>query len=279
VIGELCVGGPAVARGYLGRPGLTAQRFVPDPFDVGGRLYRTGDLVRRRADGSLLFLGRADGQVKIRGFRVEIGEIEEVLRGHPAVGEAVVTVLGDDPANRRLAATVMSASGEPAERLREYLADRMPAFLVPYRITVLDALPVGPVGKVDRAAIAAREGRLDAAPSPDPAVADPMAADPIETSLTEIWRDVLGADVRPDSNFFDVGGNSLLLARVRTRVHDELGRDLALVDLFRYPTVAELAARLRSGDDGVAARRAPRGQGHDRLALMRAARSSSRRTN
>ena len=156
VPGELYVEGVAVSRGYLNRPALTAERFVPSPFGRGARLYRTGDLVRRRADGALEFLGRRDGQVKIRGFRIETGEVEAVLRAHNAVHDAVVTVLGDDPATRRLVATV---SGHPGDDLRGYLAQRLPEYLVPDRISTAAALPMSPTGKVDRQAVAAAEAR------------------------------------------------------------------------------------------------------------------------
>ena len=269
VPGELHVEGIALSRGYLNRPGLTAERFVPSPFGRGARLYRTGDLVRRRVDGALEFLGRRDGQVKIRGFRIETGEIEAVLRGHDTVHDAVVTVLGDDPATRRLVATV---SGHPAADLRGYLAQRLPGHLVPDRISTVPGLPMSLTGKVDRQAIAAAEARQrdDGEPA---AIGDATTA-----QIARIWQDVLGCGpVGARANFFDLGGNSLLVARVRARIRDRFQRDVALVELFRYPTVAELADYLRHGAQPattVSTVDVTRlGTGLDRMAGMRARRT------
>jgi amino acid adenylation domain-containing protein len=269
VPGELYVGGAGVSRGYLGRPALTAERFVPSPFGDGARLYRTGDRARYRDDGSVEFLGRADGQVKIRGFRVETGEVEAMLRRHPAVRDAVVTVLGRDSATRQLVASVVVSA---AADLRGYLADRLPEFLVPSRISVVGALPVGPAGKLDRAAVAVLEARRG--------VVDPEPpADAVQAGVAEIWREVLGADrVGVRSNFFELGGNSLLLARVRSRIRDRFGRDVPLVELFRYPTVAMLAAHLgrdaSTVDTLAAAEAARRAAGRDRMSRRRVLRTS-----
>jgi amino acid adenylation domain-containing protein len=271
VPGELCVGGAGVSRGYLGNPALTAERFVPDPFGQGERLYRTGDRTRLDAGGVLEFLGRADHQVKIRGFRVDTDEIEHVLRQHPAVRDAVVTAVGEDTATRRLVASVVAS---PGVDLRGHLAERIPDFMVPSRISVLPALPMTPVGKPDRAAAAEA--------LPEHAEPEPFD-DAVTAGVAEIWGEVLGTSpTGAHLSFFDAGGNSLLLARVRSRVEDRFGRDVPLIELFRHPTVALLAGYLRalgSGVDSVALDANPvrdpgRAAGRDRMARLRALRTS-----
>ncbi|MET0396874.1 MAG: amino acid adenylation domain-containing protein, partial [Longimicrobiaceae bacterium] len=241
--GELCIGGPGVARGYLGRPGLTADRFVPDPFgEPGARLYRSGDRARWRADGRLEFLGRADFQVKIRGFRVEPGEVEAVLASHPAVREAAVTVHERAPGDRRLAGYVTAAEGAaptPAE-LRAWLGERMPEHMVPGTIVVLDALPLTPHGKLDRRALpvpdAADDGEAYAAPRT-----------PAEETLAGIWADVLGAErVGVHADFFALGGHSLLATRVTSRIRESFGVEMPVRALFESPTVAALAPRVEA---------------------------------
>jgi len=265
VVGELLVGGVGVARGYLGRPGLTAGRFVPDPFGhrPGDRLYRTGDLVRRRPDGVLEFLGRADHQVKIRGFRIELGEIEAALARHPAVAEAVVVARavgggddGSDGADRRLVAYVEprpeagdGAGGDDGGRvtaaeLRDHLAGRLPGYLVPAVWELLDQLPRTPNGKVDRK-------RLPA-PTHLPAEgAAERASDPVVELLAGLWGELLGrGPVGPDDNFFALGGHSLLAARLTARVRSALGVELPLSAVFEAPTVASLARRVRAARGG-----------------------------
>ncbi|HEU4557554.1 MAG TPA: amino acid adenylation domain-containing protein, partial [Longimicrobium sp.] len=233
--GELRIGGPGVARGYLGRPALTAERFVPDPFGpAGGRLYRTGDRVRRRSDGSLEYLGRLDAQVKVRGFRVEPGEIEAALRRHLEVRECVVVVREDVPGERRLVAYV--AGEADAEALKQHLRRELPDYMVPSACVVLDALPTTPNGKLDRRALPAPETDRGAEPLPP--------RDALEARVAEVWGEVLGAArIGVHDNFFDLGGTSLLLYRVYGRLR-ELRADLRVVDLFRYTTVEELAAYL-----------------------------------
>jgi aspartate racemase len=257
VPGELYVGGDKVARGYLDRPMLTAERFVPNPFGVG-RLYRTGDRARYRPDGSLDFLGRLDNQVKIRGYRVEPEEIEAALRRHPLVQEAVVTVLGNDSSARVLVGTVLSTViGTDRPDLRSFLAERLPEFMVPTRIRILQSVPMTPSGKVDRLAIARQEEATPmVADAPEP------PADGVESALAGIWAEVLGTGaVGVQQNFFELGGNSLLLARVRNRIQDLIGRDVPLIEFFRYPTVAELA-RYLAGSAGPAMKI---GGGHEQL--------------
>ncbi|UJW29937.1 amino acid adenylation domain-containing protein [Saccharothrix sp. AJ9571] len=238
VPGELFLGGPALARGYLGAPGVTAARFVPDPFGApGGRLYRTGDRVRVRSDGNLEFLGRRDHQVKIRGFRVELEEIEAVLREDEQVHEAVVTLLGDDSATRRLVASVIGG----ADGLRTRLAERLPAHMVPARITAVPDFPRTIAGKPDRRAIAALEA---AAVEPAPQ----RRLDEVEAGVAQVWAEVLDeAPAGTEVNFFEAGGNSLLLTRVRGLLHERFGRDVPLVDLLGHPTIAALARLLRGG--------------------------------
>jgi amino acid adenylation domain-containing protein len=236
VPGELVTGGDGLAWGYLDRPELTAERFVPSPFEAGERLYRTGDLVRRRPDGAIEFLGRIDSQVKIRGFRIEPGEIEAALLRHPAVTEAAVLVREDGPAGRRLAAYV-APSGDPAE-LRAFLAESLPDSMIPSAWAVLPALPINPNGKVDRRALAALEvqgGDASVAPRT-----------PVEELLAAAWEELLGVRVGVHDDFFALGGHSLLAIRVASRVREVLGVELPLRAVFENPTVAALAAAVEA---------------------------------
>ncbi|MEW5925947.1 MAG: amino acid adenylation domain-containing protein [Gemmatimonadota bacterium] len=240
VPGELFVGGPGVARGYLGRPELTAETFVPDPFgEPGARLYRTGDRVRWRADGVLEFVGRLDFQVKIRGFRVEPGEVEAVLAGHPGVREAAVVVREAAPGERRLVAFATAQEGAelvPAG-VRAYLAERMPDHMVPAAVVVLEAMPLTPNGKVDRRAL----------PAPDLGGAEEPVAPrtPTEEVVAGIFAGVLGTGrVGAHDDFFELGGHSLLATRVVSRVRELFDVELPLRALFEGPTVAEMAGRV-----------------------------------
>ncbi|HYO12608.1 MAG TPA: amino acid adenylation domain-containing protein, partial [Thermoanaerobaculia bacterium] len=235
VAGELFLGGAGLARGYLGRPDLTAERFVPSPFagdGPGARLYRTGDRVRYRADGELVFLGRLDHQVKIRGFRIEPGEVEAALLRHPDVEQAVVLALGEG-GERRLVAYV---APPPAADLRQFLAERLPEHMVPSGFVVLKVLPLTPNGKVDRNALAS----LAPGPAVRPAHEPPRS--PLEAAVAAVWGEVLGIDqVGVHDDFFHLGGHSLLAVRVQSRVRERLGVDLPLAAVFRAPTVAGLA--------------------------------------
>jgi amino acid adenylation domain-containing protein len=239
VPGELLLGGAGLSRGYLGRPDLTAERFVPDPFGPpGGRLYRTGDRVRHRtADGALLFLGRLDRQVKIRGFRVEPGEVEAALSRHPAVRECAVLARPDGAG---LVAYVSLRAGAAPEELRRFLAARLPAPLVPAGPVVLDALPQTPNGKVDRAALS----RL--APETGPAPAAPRTA--LEEALAGLWREALGAAAGPRDDFFARGGHSLLAVRLLSRVREALGSAPPLAAFLADPTLDGLARALLAGN-------------------------------
>ncbi|MFJ4323024.1 non-ribosomal peptide synthase/polyketide synthase [Streptomyces tricolor] len=237
VTGELYLGGGGLARGYLNRPGLTAARFVADPFGAPGeRMYRTGDLVRRRADGGLEYLGRIDQQVKVRGFRIELGEVEEALRRCADVAEAAATVTTDADGHRRLAGYVVPAPGrrvEP-EAVRRELGRTLPDYMVPSTVLVLDGLPLSPNGKLDR-------GRL---PDPGPAVRavrHVAPRTPTERALAAIWAEVLRvARIGVDDNFFELGGDSILSIQVVARARQE-GLPLTSRDVYRHQTVAALA--------------------------------------
>ncbi len=248
--GELCAGGDGLARGYAGRPDLTAERFVPDPWSgqAGGRLYRTGDRARHRPDGAVEFLGRLDRQAKIRGFRVEPGEVEAALLALPEVREAAVAVRGPagDAAARRLVAWVVPAAGAAPdpEELREFLAGRLPAPMVPAAIAVLPALPRTASGKLDRAALPEPAAARTASPRrPERRAED--GAPPLAQALAVLFGEVLGGPEHGiDEDFFARGGHSLLAMRLVARVRALVGVDLPLADLFQAPTPRALSERL-----------------------------------
>ncbi|WP_342342629.1 condensation domain-containing protein [Streptomyces scopuliridis] len=235
VSGELYLGGAGLARGYDGRAGLTAERFVADPFGSGERLYRTGDVVRWRPDGRLDFLGRNDGQVKVRGFRIELGEIESVLSRHAAVGRVSVIVREDRPGAKRLVAYLVPSSGElDVPLVREHAAGLLPEYMVPSAFVVLDELPLTVNGKVDRRAL----------PAPDAEVAADYVAPrtDVERLLCQVWAEVLGAErVGVHDNFFARGGDSITGLKVVTRVQKPLGCELSTRTVFDHPTVSAMA--------------------------------------
>ncbi|HET7462338.1 MAG TPA: condensation domain-containing protein, partial [Longimicrobium sp.] len=241
--GELYVGGAGVAHGYLNRPGLTAERFVPDPFggEPGARLYRTGDLGRWLADGTIEFAGRNDFQVKVRGHRVELGEIEARLLEHPSVREAVVLVREDAPGDRRLVAYfVATDQALDAQALRSHLAAGLPEYMVPAAFVRLEALPLTPTGKVDRRALPAPEGDAYAARGYEaPVVGETEAA------VAQVWAEVLGVErVGRHDHFFELGGHSLLAMRTISRLRQVLGAEVAMGDLFARPVLADFAGGL-----------------------------------
>jgi len=238
VAGELHIGGIGMARGYLGRPGLTAERFVPSPFAAGERLYRTGDLARWRPDGALDYLGRIDHQVKIRGFRIEPGEIEAALLAHPGIEQAAV-LARDDAGDRRLVAYLVGrddAAPQPAE-LRAHLQRTLPDYMVPAAFVALDQLPLTTNGKLDRNAL----------PAPDrqPAAEHVAPRTSTEHTLAAIWQDVLKLSrVGANDNFFECGGNSLSATRAVARIQQELRVALPLRTIFTAPTLNELAEQV-----------------------------------
>ncbi|HEV2735334.1 MAG TPA: AMP-binding protein, partial [Longimicrobiaceae bacterium] len=251
--GELYVGGAGVARGYLRRPEVTAERFVPDPFGTGpgGRLYRTGDVARWRRTGELEFVGRADEQVKVRGFRIELGEIEGLLLRHPDVREAVVAAREDEPGRTRLVGYVVAVDQAPsAADLRAHLKAELPEYMVPAAFVVLAALPKTGSGKVDRRALPAPE-----APGA-PAESYVAPESDAERRLAEIWAEVLRVErVGTRDDFFALGGHSLLATQVVSRVRQAFGAELPLRAVFEHPTVGELAALLPA--DAAAPEHAP----------------------
>ena len=242
-LGEVFVRGPHLARGYLGEPGLTAERFVVNPAtgQADDRLYRTGDLGRYLPDGSVEFAGRRDNQVKLRGFRIELSEIEGVLGQHRAVREAVVVALADGEGDPELVAYVVPHEpAPPAAELRRHTRDRLPDYMVPARWVMLAGLPLTPNGKVDRAALPAPDRRRPELEAPYVA---PRTA--TEARVAAIWAEVLARDhIGADDDFFDLGGDSLRATMVVARLQDAFGVDLSLVAMFERRTVAELAVAI-----------------------------------
>ncbi|HEU4881684.1 MAG TPA: amino acid adenylation domain-containing protein [Longimicrobium sp.] len=238
VAGDLYLAGVGLARGYLGRPALTAERFIPCPFGPpGARMYATGDRVRWLPNGELDFLGRLDEQIKLRGYRIEVGEIEAALLAHTDLAQAAVVLRREG--GGRLVAYLAPAEGArvpPVGALREHLRGRLPDYMVPAIFVALDALPTNPNGKVDRGAL------------PEPVVEPSAAARPqsgLERRIAKVWTEVLGiASVGLDDNFFEIGGHSMLVAKMQERLAAELGREPTVVELFQFPTVAALAAHL-----------------------------------
>jgi amino acid adenylation domain-containing protein len=243
VVGELCIAGEGVARGYWKLPDLTAQKFVPDPFGPPGtRMYRSGDFARYRSDGNLEYVGRRDLQVKLRGHRVELAEIESALSRHASVRGAAVVVREDPPGARKLVAYVEAGGASAtASDLRNFLKERLPPHMIPAVIHVEGRLPRTDAGKVDRRALAA-------APSPglDPSPAGVPPRDEVERRLAAIWQEVLAvAEPGIHDDYFDLGGHSLLAVRLFSRIADVFGRQLPLGTIFQAPTIARLAELLR----------------------------------
>ena len=264
--GELFIGGDGVARGYLDRIELTAERFVPDRFGrAGGRLYRTGDLVRQRPDGRVEFLGRLDHQVKVRGYRVELGEIEELLRQHSAVREAVVVAREDAPGDRRIVAYFVLRSPVDPRELREHLKERLPEFMVPSHMVALDALPLTPNAKVDRKQLPAPES---VARTEEPTFTAPEGE--LESTIAGIWQDVLSVPrVGVDDNFFDRGGHSLLVVQVLAKLREATGKNLPITDMFRFPTVRSLSRYLSAGEGEAPSLAGVEERGSSRRELLR----------
>ena len=284
--GHVYIGGDGVARGYVNRPGLTARRFLPDPFGAPGqRMYATGDLARREENGDLSFLGRADDQVKIHSFRIEPSEIESVLTAHPEVGRAVVLARKGAGGSGQISAFVVPADPgsqpDPA-LLLGYLADRLPAYMVPAQITIRAELPLTREGKVDRKLLAEPDwpGPPAAGPPAGPPAGSAVAISDIEARVSELWTAVLGVEhVGPDDKFFERGGNSLKLIVLHARLCRTFGVNLPVQRLFEIPTVRAIARYLRAQDPGSAAvsDSAPPAPGAEERGAMRRSRMASRK--
>lgn len=249
VPGEIYVGGCGVARGYLNRADLTAERFVPNPFGnkAGERLYKTGDLARYKENGDIEYFGRIDHQVKIRGFRIELGEIESALAQHPAIKEAVVIAREDDPRDKRLAAYLVARnpSAYDSSELLDYLKGVLPSYMMPAAFVLLDALPLTPNGKLDRLALPVPERAGNR--GEDRFVAP---RSPVEEVLAEIWAEVLRIDrVGVHDNFFDLGGHSLLATQIVSRIQETFQTKFPLRKILEEPTVADAATALLDSDD------------------------------
>ena len=297
--GEVYIAGDGVARGYVSRPGLTARRFLPDPFgDPGGRMYATGDLARREENGNLSFLGRADDQVKINGFRIEPSEIESILAAHPKVSRAVVLARKTADGSGRISAFAVSAEPgiqpDPA-LLRAYLADRLPAHMVPAEIIMRAELPITRYGKVDRRLLAEPDppaphpgGPVSASTTRPPL--SPMARESVpvparaasisdfEARVAELWASVLGVeDVGPDDNFFDRGGNSLKLVGLHARLCRTFGVDLPVQRLFEISSIRAIARYLWAAEAGTVAGNGPTEPGAGAAERSAAERGAARR--
>jgi hypothetical protein len=273
VSGELYIGGAGVARGYLHRPQLTAEKFIPDPFGkkTGARIYATGDLARRRPDGAVECMGRIDYQVKIRGFRVELEEIEARLGQHPKVREGVVIAQRDSSGNTRLIAYVTPEEGQApdAGELRSFLKERLPEYMMPAVFVTLPSLPLTSNGKINRKAL----------PSPEIARPDLRSQyvaprSKLERTIAEIWQGALSVEkVGLHDNFFDLGGHSLLMAQVHSQLRDALKKDLPLIKLLEHPTINSLARYLTQEQDD----HLPLQQSQDRASQQREALKRQRR--
>ncbi|MCC5632732.1 amino acid adenylation domain-containing protein [Nostoc sphaeroides CHAB 2801] len=240
VVGELHIGGAGLARGYLNKPELTQQKFISSPFESGKYLYKTGDLVRYRSDGNIEYLGRIDHQVKIRGFRIELGEIEAVLGQHSKVRETVVIAREDIPKNQRLVAYVVPHSEMTLHELRDYLKDKLPDYMVPSIFVELKTLPLSPNGKIDRHALPVPDIQR-----PDLKEAYEAPNSEVERAIAKIWLEILNLEkvgtVGTNDNFFDLGGNSLLMVQVNYKLREVLHSDISVVEMFQNPTIKSLA--------------------------------------
>ena len=243
--GELFLGGLGVARGYLHRPDLTAERFLPDHFAGEGFMYRTGDVARCRPDGNLEFLGRTDFQVKLRGHRIELGEIETALEQLGSVSQAVVVAREDRPGDKRLVAYIITRHGQSVTQAtcRSALESKLPGYMVPSHFVFLDRLPLTPSGKIDRNSLPAVRDLGAATELAPSSGGGPF--DELQRIIVNAWREALGmAEIGLDENWFDLGATSLMMPQVQMDLQRELGREIPLVDLFEFHTVNALAAHL-----------------------------------
>jgi amino acid adenylation domain-containing protein len=244
VSGELYIGGEGLARGYLQRAEMTAERFVPHPYSLEGgeRLYRTGDVCRYRWDGTIEYVGRMDEQVKVRGYRIELGEIEAVMGEWAGVREVVVLAREDEPGEKRLVAYVVSEREQEltVAEMREYLTERLPEYMIPTALVLMEAMPLTANGKVDRRRLPAPEGARR-----EQIVEQVAPRTEVEKVIGSIWEEVLGVErVGVTENFFDLGGHSLLMVQVHGRLQEAYGEGLSMTELFKYPTVSALAEHL-----------------------------------
>ena len=249
--GEICIAGVGITRGYLGKPGLTAEKFIPDPFDktTGGRIYKTGDLAVYLPDGNIEFLGRTDHQVKVRGFRIELGEVESVINSYPDVIHSAVVVIGDTPSERKLAAYIMPEPNTDIDidELRLFMRESIPEYMLPAAFMVLEQFPLNTNGKVDRS----RLPEVDSVQHDLRKAFIPPRTEK-EHKIASIWRDILRIDnVGLDDNFFELGGHSLLMTKAHLRLQEELNRELSIVDLFTYPTIRTLTRYINKVDSGL----------------------------
>ncbi len=244
-VGELYVGGECLARGYINRPELTAEKFIPDPFggEPGARMYRTGDLAHYRPDGNIEFLGRVDQQVKIRGFRIELGEVEAVMRQHPQVREGVVIAREDTPGERRLVAYFVPRQrvAPVVNELRAFLKERLPEYMVPSTFVIRDSLPLTAQGKLDRKALPAPDSAR-----PDMKVMFVPPRDALEVQLAQIWEEIFNSrPIGVTDNFFELGGHSLLVVRLMAMIEKQFGQELPISVIFQGATIEHLAKQLR----------------------------------
>jgi amino acid adenylation domain-containing protein len=246
VTGELCIGGDGVGRGYLNRPELTAEKFVPDPFVPGEKMYRTGDLARWLPDGNIEFLGRMDHQVKIRGFRIELGEIENQLLRNPLIQETVVIANKDNSGDNYLCAYIVAERELTVQELREYLAQELPDYMIPSYFLQLDKLPLTPNGKIDRKALPESEGNIQTG------VEYEAPRNEIEEKLAAIWQEILGVEkIGINDNFFELGGHSLNATTVVSRIYKELNVEMPLRELFQTPTIKGLAEYIQRAESNL----------------------------
>ena len=248
VAGEICIAGVGITRGYLGKPALTAEKFIPDPFDetTGGRIYRTGDLARYLPDGNIEFLGRTDHQVKVRGFRIELGEVESAINNHPDVLQCAVVVVGDAPSDRKLAAYIMPETNITVDidDLRMFIRESIPEYMLPAAFLVMEQLPLNTNGKVDRSKLPG----IDTIQHDLREVFIPPRTE-IERKIASIWQEMLMIDsVGLDDNFFELGGHSLLMTKTHLRLQEELDRELSIVDLFTYPPIRTISSFINKGE-------------------------------
>lgn len=267
--GEVYIAGHCLARGYLRQPELTAARFLPDPFSElpATRMYRTGDRARYLADGNLEFLGRVDHQVKLRGYRIELGEIESALRSHPSIRDVIVMTRAESEGEDKLIAYVVPHAEIQLglQELRTFLKELLPEYMIPATFMLLDAVPLLPNGKVDRRSLMQLEGERLVSQTPYIA-----PQDDIERLIAGLWKEALQVErVGVHDNFFDLGGHSILVVQVHSKLQDALKRELSLIDLFRYPTISDLARYLGQTEEELPAsepdREAIRAEGKDRL--------------